>query len=223
MGQKGHRLRNGAVCAVLLLALLATGVIAGGQNGVVEDPVYPIFGGKGSIQLSKTGPSCVTFTGSAEEQQEMSAALEQARRAGWTLKELTQVEGPSFRDYDGPPEAEGDAALYDGRQHLQEHYSGSGDYNASFTCDPADGNRLNVWVSNTGETSLYVNIEWTTLFGVIVKKYPARTLAPGEQNTSNFYYENDTGIDGTWNVNVTTQLGGAIDIDVAARQYQENP
>lgn len=222
--QNDHRLRNTAVCVLVLLAVLATGAVAGGENGVVKDLIYPIFGGAGSIQLSNVGPSAVGFVAkSNQESQEMSQALEQAQQDGWTLRELTRVEGPSARGYAGPPEVEEGAVLYYGRQHLQEHYNGAGDYNAGFSCEPADGNRLDVWVANTGETPLYFNVEWTTLFGVIVEKYEAIPLDPGEQYTWMFSYDNDAGIDGDWNVNVTTRRGGGIDIDASARQYQGNP
>lgn len=103
---------------------------------------------------------------------------------------------------------------------LPEDYSGKGDYDNAFSCDPNDGNRLNIWVRNNGDVTVIVNISFSKPSAS--EDYPAIYLAPGDQITKKYSYDDNRGIDGDWSINVTTELGGTMDISVSARQYQIN-
>lgn len=114
-----------------------------------------------------------------------------------------------------------------------EHYTGSGDYEKSFQCDADDGNRLNIFVSNNVSAAemagdrVIVNISWKKFLNS--EDYPAKYLygvgsgsSKPSSYTDTFSYESNKGIDGTWTILVTTELGTPLDITVSARQYQVN-
>lgn len=108
-----------------------------------------------------------------------------------------------------------------GQTHIEPtEYTSDEDYNEEFTCDPDDGNCLNIWVRNNGDEPVYVNISWEG--DGISEDYKAVELGPGEQRTKVFSYDSGKGIDGTWSINVTPKYGGEISIEVSARQYQQN-
>lgn len=97
------------------------------------------------------------------------------------------------------------------------------DYNASFSCDKDDGNRLNVWVQNNGDNPVYLNVKWSKFFGLISNEYESVKIeGDGGSHTITFYYEDGSGIGGNWDINVTTKVGNELNINVSARQYQIN-
>lgn len=110
-----------------------------------------------------------------------------------------------------------------GKMHISPTRITTGtDYNASFSCSKEDGNRMNVWVQNNGSSPVYLNVEWSRFFGLISKQYDSVKINAGSSYTMTFYYEDGSGIDGNWDINVTTTNGATLDINVSARQYQIN-
>ena len=111
-----------------------------------------------------------------------------------------------------------------GKLHIPvtDYTSTTSDYNESFSCKPGDGNRLNIWVRNNGEDTVVLNVDWSKFFGMVDEQYEGVEIAAGDQYTMTFYYKDGSGIDGNWDVNVTTLSGGTLDITVSARQYQKN-
>lgn len=98
------------------------------------------------------------------------------------------------------------------------HHTGSDDFNESFSCDSGDGNHLNIYVKNNTSESVIVNITCTRLF--IPHDYPAEYVSGNDDET--FTFERNGGIDGKWEINVTSADGHEMDINVGARQYQIN-
>lgn len=113
-----------------------------------------------------------------------------------------------------PPEAQtGDKNYLD---HLS--HSGNDDFTRNFTCSSDDGNQLLVYVQNNGDKPVLVNITWEKEKSK--KEYPATSVeANGGDSFQIFSYEEDCGIDGNWTVNITSESGDDIDINVTARQY----
>lgn len=114
--------------------------------------------------------------------------------------------------------------LASGKLHIPvtNYTSSTDDYNESFSCDPKDGNRLNIWVKNNGEDTIVLNVDYSKFFGIVNEQYSAVEILGGHAHTMTFSYKDDKGIDGNWDVNVTTLAGGTLDITVSARQYQYN-
>lgn len=111
-----------------------------------------------------------------------------------------------------------------GKLHIPvtNYTSSSEDYNESFSCDADDGNRLNIWVKNNGTNTVVLNVDWSKFFGIVNEQYDAVEIPAGGQYTMTFYYKDGRGINGNWDVNVTTLTGGSLNITVSARQYQYN-
>lgn len=114
--------------------------------------------------------------------------------------------------------------LDSGKLHIPvtNYTSSTEDYNASFSCDPKDGNRLNIWVQNNGTGTVVLNVDYSRFFGIVSEQYSAVEIPGGHAHTMTFSYEDNRGIDGNWDVNVTTLSGGTLNITVSARQYQYN-
>ena len=96
------------------------------------------------------------------------------------------------------------------------NYKGKRAYVNSFTCKKAYGNALNIWLKNTGDAPVIVNITWKSGWKEV--KYDAVTLKKGER-IRNVYTDN---VSGTWEINIPSESGGVVDINVTARQYQSN-
>ncbi|HIY22520.1 MAG TPA: hypothetical protein H9841_11550 [Candidatus Flavonifractor merdigallinarum] len=116
---------------------------------------------------------------------------------------------------DLPPVSLYDAYHIPGTQHTGSAYSDS------FTCDPEDGNRLNIFVRNDGASAVIVNVTWEDKG--MVKEFPAYEIAAGKNKTQTYLYEDGAGLNGRWTVEVTTRSGHPLNIWVSARQYQINP
>ena len=98
--------------------------------------------------------------------------------------------------------------------HLEEHHTGAADYDAFFTCDPNEGNRLNIWVDNTnGNYDVIVNL---TVDG---ERIPFYIMPAGEDGTTKIESNDGEGLASDISINITSSEGRNMDFWCRARQF----
>lgn len=102
----------------------------------------------------------------------------------------------------------------------QISHSGNDDFTKMFECKPSDGNQLDVYIQNHGTDPVLANITWENQQNK--EEYPAITIQPnGGELVQTFSYDEGSGIDGEWTVNVAPEVISDMNITVTARQYTE--
>lgn len=93
-----------------------------------------------------------------------------------------------------------------------DHYTGTA-YERTFTCDPDNGKKLNIYVKNNGTTTVKFKVTHGSQdFGYV-------NVSGGSGKTRTFTMNDGGGISGEWTVYVTTDTGARMDINVNARQF----
>lgn len=143
----------------------------------------------------------------------LSAAMLFSVACGASAVESSHTEAPLTVPLEGEP----GPSLRD-VNHIPDHdvflEAGTDSFFADFTCEPSEGNKLNIWMQNNGTSTLIVTVTWNG------EAYEPQTITPGNRFYQNYYYEDGSGLGGDWTVVVTTESGGDIDMRIAARQFQ---
>ncbi|MCD7861153.1 MAG: hypothetical protein LUG25_04535 [Oscillospiraceae bacterium] len=89
-------------------------------------------------------------------------------------------------------------------------------YSGSFTCDPDDGNRMTLTITNNGDNVIIANlvVDSTTI--------PAVEVEAGESTTITFSKSTNDGLTCTVKINLTTDDGESMNAAIKAWQYQYN-
>lgn len=95
-----------------------------------------------------------------------------------------------------------------------QSWNSTGAYSNEFTTAPQNGKFLNVWVKNSGTSTVYVTIKRNN--SDFTSSY---ALSKGDQNTFAFEDMMGTGLTGDWKVYIYNSVGAANVLTVSARQF----